>query len=168
MATTEKSAPPTYQQPIAQAPMMVGGAPPQIVGQNGQPKEWSTGLCACKDDVGGFCLACWCPCITYGQYKQRLDSLKEGRALAKGQAECGTPGWLWCAVNCFSGCGFIFDFLAREEIRKRYNIKEGSAGAFFKTCCCVPCAQRQHHRELLVEEEIQWGAAPQQTQLPQV
>ncbi|GAA6017377.1 hypothetical protein JCM10207_005614 [Rhodosporidiobolus poonsookiae] len=161
---TEKS-PPTYnaQQPAPAQPMTVGAAPaPAHLVGNGQggEREWSTGLCACGDDVGGFCLSCWCPCISFGQYKQRLDALKnEGRALPKEQVEtCGQPGLLFLAINCIAGAGWILDFMARDEIRKRYRIGGGACGDCLKTCCCLPCAQRQHHRELRREEEAQWGA----------
>lgn len=34
------------------------------------------------------------------------------------------------------------------------------------SCCCLPCAQRQHHRELLVEERHQWGANAAQHHTP--
>lgn len=57
-----------HQQPVGQQPMSfaTGGAqaPAQFVGQ-GQGREWSTGLCACGGDCAGFCLSCWCPCITF-------------------------------------------------------------------------------------------------------
>lgn len=86
----EKSAPvhpaPVYQQPQA-APMMTHEAPPaHNAGAPGHERDWSTGLCACKNDCGGFCLAFWCPCIAYGQYKSRFDSLRfTGRPLPKEQ-----------------------------------------------------------------------------------
>ncbi|GAA5877603.1 hypothetical protein JCM8547_007118, partial [Rhodosporidiobolus lusitaniae] len=91
--TGEKLPPPQYQQPQAHPGMGMhpaGGvgfhpAPQGCVGGEAG-REWSTGLCACKDDCGGFCLACWCPCITNSEVKQRLDSLKEqGRPLPKEQ-----------------------------------------------------------------------------------
>jgi hypothetical protein len=71
----EKGAPPVYhqpqqgysqqQQPMGMAPMSAGGgtaAPANLVG-TGEGREWSTGLCACKGDYGGFCFAFWCPCF---------------------------------------------------------------------------------------------------------
>jgi hypothetical protein len=66
--------PPQYQQPLAQPPMVsLAGAPPHLVGQ-GQGREWSTGLCDCGSDCGGFCLSCWCPCLSYGRSSFSLFS----------------------------------------------------------------------------------------------
>ncbi|GJN94256.1 hypothetical protein Rhopal_007330-T1 [Rhodotorula paludigena] len=158
------AAAPVYQQPMA-APGMVADAPPaHNAAPAGQPREWSTGMCSCGDDVGGFCLACWCPCITYGQYKARFDSLRQtGRALPKEQNEtCNTPALLYLAVHCMTSAGWVFDFITRGEIRQRYNIEGGACGDCLRSCCCIP----QHHRELRIEEEQQWGAM-QQTQLQQ-
>lgn len=74
---------------------------------------------------------------------------------------CGTPGVLYLVVHCLTGFGFIFDFMARGDIRQRYGIKGGALGDCCTACCCMPCTQRQHHRELAVEEEQQWGAMQQ-------
>ncbi|GAA6033578.1 hypothetical protein JCM8097_001465 [Rhodosporidiobolus ruineniae] len=173
----EKAPPPQYhgdalhsqqqQQLQTQPQMAVGGggmgrtaAPPDLVGQGAEGREWSTGLCACKDDCGGFCLSCWCPCVTFGEYKQRLESLQNsGRALHRHETESfGSQSVMWLAVNCIVGAGWVFDMMARDDLRKRYNIHENACSGCLKTCCCLPCAQRQHHRELLREEERQWGA----------
>ncbi|BGP43928.1 hypothetical protein JCM10449v2_007985 [Rhodotorula kratochvilovae] len=153
---------PVYQQPQA-APMMLAqhDAPPaHNAAPPGQEREWSTGLCACGGDLGGFCLACWCPCITYSQYKMRFDTLRQtGRPLPKEQVEsCGTPGILYLAIQCIAGAGFVLDFMARGDIRQRYGIRGSACGDCCTACCCLPCTQRQHHRELRVEEEHQWGA----------
>lgn len=37
---------------------------------NGE-RDWSNGLCSCFGDFGTCCVACWCPCIVYGQNKVR-------------------------------------------------------------------------------------------------
>ncbi|TNY17377.1 PLAC8 family-domain-containing protein [Rhodotorula diobovata] len=160
----EKSAPvhpaPVYQQPQA-APMMTHEAPPaHNAGAPGHERDWSTGLCACKNDCGGFCLAFWCPCIAYGQYKSRFDSLRfTGRPLPKEQVEgCGSAGVLYLTIHCLAGVGWILDFMARGDLRKRYGIKGSAFGDCCTACWCMPCTQRQHHRELLVEEEQQWQA----------
>ncbi|GAA5982950.1 hypothetical protein JCM10908_006849 [Rhodotorula pacifica] len=181
-ATTpnEKSVPPVYAQ---QTPMSAtnGGAqavplhrqqaygappPPQAATAynqqpqhaqlgNGQPKEWSTGLCACGDDFGEFCVSCWCPCIGYSRYKTRLESLQQsGMAIPPGEAPaCGPPGVMYLAVHCLTGFGFIFDFMARTEIRSRYNIRGNALGDCCTAYCCIPCAQGQHSREIRREEE---------------
>ena len=35
--------------------------------------HWSSGVCDCGNDYIGFCLAFWCPCITYGKNVQALQ-----------------------------------------------------------------------------------------------
>ncbi|GAA5944236.1 hypothetical protein JCM3775_007123 [Rhodotorula graminis] len=155
---------PVYEQPHGAAPMAVHGAPPaHNAAQPGHERPWSTGLCECGNDVPGFCLSCWCPCMAYGQYKERYDHLAQtGRPKPKEQVEsCGTPGVLYLVVHCLTGFGFVLDFMARGDIRNRYGIKGGALGDCCTACCCMPCTQRQHHRELAIEEVQQWGAVPQ-------
>ncbi|KAG0660239.1 hypothetical protein C6P46_004693 [Rhodotorula mucilaginosa] len=122
---------------------------------NGQPKEWSTGLCSCGGDCGEFCVSCWCPCIGYSKYKTRLESLQlNGTAIPPGEAPaCGPPGVLYLAVHCLTGFGFIFDLMARTEIRTRYNIRGNALGDCCTAYCCIPCTQGQHSREIRLEEE---------------
>ncbi|GAA5868576.1 hypothetical protein JCM8547_003192 [Rhodosporidiobolus lusitaniae] len=148
--------PPVQQQPQAQPVMVVGGyhpAPVELVGSGRSRRDFSTGLCDCGDDVGGWCKACWCPCITSSETRQRLYALKQGTVVSSDQiATCGAFGGLYCGVLTFTGLGWLFDCFARDQIQKRYNIDEGCCGAFWKTLCCNSCAQRQHARELSVEE----------------
>lgn len=67
--------------------------------QHGPSREWSSGLCGCN--AGGFLLSCCCPCITYGQNKQRYRALQNGVALREDQVEgCGKDTLLFCGVQC--------------------------------------------------------------------
>lgn len=50
----------------------------------GPERDWSTGLCAC--DLGGFCISCWCPCITYGEVSVRAVALERARTAGGGRA----------------------------------------------------------------------------------
>ncbi|GAA5885768.1 hypothetical protein JCM3774_001120 [Rhodotorula dairenensis] len=174
--------PPLHQQPEPEPAPYVHPLPPtayqqqpqQQQLQHGQPREWSTGLCSCGDNFGEFCVSCWCPCIGYSQYKTRLESLQlNGTAIPPGQApSCGPPGVLYLAVHCLTGLGFIFDFMARTEIRTRYNISGNAIGDCCAAYCCIPCVQSQHSREIRLEEEAVragqhgQGAYPPQQQQP--
>lgn len=42
---------------------------------NGQ-RGWSENIFDCFNDLGTFCMAYWCPCIVYGQVKQRINYLE--------------------------------------------------------------------------------------------
>ncbi|GAA5982948.1 hypothetical protein JCM10908_006848 [Rhodotorula pacifica] len=141
---------------------------------NVRPKEWSTGLCACggDDDFGEFCVSCWCPCIGYSRYKTRLESLQQsGMAIPRGEAPaCGPSGAIYFAVHCLTGLGlgFIFDSMARSEIRTRYNIRGNALGDCCTAWCCIPCTQGQHSREIRREEEaVRARTHGQQVQQPQ-
>lgn len=91
-------------------------------------------------------------------------------------ANCAAPGVLYLAVHCLSGFGFIFDFMARTDIRselrliratclyaasaqltrctaERYNIDGSAFGDCCTACCCIPCVQGQNSRELRREED---------------
>ncbi|POY75068.1 hypothetical protein BMF94_2044 [Rhodotorula taiwanensis] len=169
--TNEKNAAPAYeaQAPAhpasvpAGAPGMSAGFAPSAYGQQpqmqqvqqGQPREWSTGLCSCGDNCGEFCLSWWCPCMGYSRYKSRLEALQQtGAPLpADDVPNCAAPGVLYLAVHCLSGFGFIFDFMARTDIRKRYNIDGSAFGDCCTACCCIPCVQGQNSRELRREED---------------
>ena len=65
---------------------------------------------------------------------------------------------MYLTIHCLAGVGWILDFMARGDLRKRYGIKGSAFGDCCTACWCMPCTQRQHHRELLVEEEQQWQA----------
>ncbi|KAM0790535.1 hypothetical protein ACM66B_003405 [Microbotryomycetes sp. NB124-2] len=122
--------------------------------QGTAPRNWSTGLCEC--DFGGFLKSCCCPCISYGENYERLSSLsKTGRPAA--DPSCGTMGWAFCAVHCFTGCAWILDLIQRGNLRERYNI-QGSGGADCCTSfCCLPCSLEQQKRELQREEAMFTG-----------
>jgi hypothetical protein len=124
----------------------------------------------------------WCV-VLFSRFFPSLETLT---LLPHFAETLGTPGLLYLATNCIVGASWIFDFMAREfvpvlflsfeiflltflppsvllsEIKRRYNIKESSCVSCLKSCYCVPCDQRQLHRELLMEEQLQWGTEPNQ------
>ncbi|KAL8292347.1 hypothetical protein RQP46_001813 [Phenoliferia psychrophenolica] len=146
--------PPIQSQPAQRPPMtpLFDFTPQPSKGPQSESGKWSTGLCACSP--GGFCMSFCCPCIVNGQIRQRYDALAGNYMLQPGELEtCGNMSVTYCAVNCIAGVGFLLDFFQRATIRNRYGI-EGSAGSdILYSCCCNPCAQQQHSRELALEEK---------------
>ncbi|BGP58542.1 hypothetical protein JCM8202v2_006211 [Rhodotorula sphaerocarpa] len=180
-STSEKGPAPAYQ---PAPPMQPGGAPAVAAAGEGVPvpvqggapplastdfaqqqqggeqpvqgRDWSTGLFDCGANCDEFCISWWCPCIGFSMYKSRLEALQQtGMALPPGQAPaCAPSGVLYAAVHCLAGAGFLFDFMARTEIRQRYHIAGNPPADCCTAWCCIPCVQSQHSREIRREEEL--------------
>jgi Cys-rich protein (TIGR01571 family) len=143
---------PHNQQPSATRGMAMG----QQGGGNrrGQARPWSNGLCDVDDPSGTCCLACFCPCIVYGQNKARLKHL-----LLHG-ASHPQHGGSYYSDDCFQhgcltvlcGIGWALQISTRKKTRLRYNI----AGTDLEDCgtslCCGPCALTQESKEMGLEE----------------
>lgn len=60
----------------------------------------------CVIDIG--CVACWCPCIVYGQNKTRVEHLEtQGYPHPEGGDSCGGDCWLHCLLTACVGFGWI-------------------------------------------------------------
>ncbi|KAJ7514396.1 hypothetical protein O6H91_23G043300 [Diphasiastrum complanatum] len=119
-----------------------------------QQERWTSGICACFDDVPSCCLGCCCPCVLFGKNVEMLDgqswfgpcvihfllwgvitgiccSLTEGTGF----------GLLASCVSCYA-CGY------RKRLRTKYNLEEAPCGDFCTHFCCHVCAICQEYREL--------------------
>ncbi|KAJ7587033.1 PLAC8 family-domain-containing protein [Mycena floridula] len=115
-------------------------------------REWSSGLFDCFDDAG-TCFTAWCcPCIVYGQNKQRLDHLAMKGYPDPEHGGCCTGDCMIHALASCCGFGCILACANRGSIRARYRIQGGSFGDFFSAWCCAPCELTQESQELLLEE----------------
>jgi len=117
-------------------------------------RDWTNGICSCFGDFGTCCVACWCPCIIYGQNKTRVKHLREkGYPHPEGGESCGSDCMVLGLITCFTGLGWILQIPLRNDVRERYRIR-GSGGG---DCCtifwCNPCALTQESREIELEEE---------------
>ena len=111
-------------------------------------REWSNGLCSCFDTPGPFCLAFWCPCITYGRNRGRYKHLNtSGTAHPDGGETCGSDTLLYCLTG-FAGVACLLHMWNRGDIRTRYNVKGSGLGDFGIACCCTPCGLTQESREI--------------------
>ncbi|KAH6908820.1 PLAC8 family-domain-containing protein [Coprinopsis sp. MPI-PUGE-AT-0042] len=116
-------------------------------------REWSNGLCSCCDTPGTFCLACWCPCISFGRIRGRYKHLNtKGTADPDNGGTCGSDCWIHCLTGCL-GVSCLMQMWNRGDMRQRYNIKGSGCGDFCTACWCVPCELTQESRELELEEQ---------------
>ncbi|KAE8669903.1 Protein PLANT CADMIUM RESISTANCE 10 [Hibiscus syriacus] len=126
-------------------------SPPQS-----QSVQWSSGICACCDDMQSCCIGLLFPCYLFGKNAEFLGSgtlvgscithfilwafantlccvLTQGFYLA-------LPG-LGCFISCYA-CGY------RRTLRSRYNLQEAPCGDFATHFFCHLCAICQEYREI--------------------
>ncbi|ONK67468.1 uncharacterized protein A4U43_C05F370 [Asparagus officinalis] len=118
------------------------------------PTQWSSGICACCDDMQSCCIGTVCPCYLFGKNAEFLGS----GTLA---GSCMTHFILWGLLNSlccmFSGgiltlvpgstvacyaCGY------RRALRAKYNIQEAPCGDLTTHMFCHLCAVCQEYREI--------------------
>ncbi|RUP43959.1 PLAC8 family-domain-containing protein [Jimgerdemannia flammicorona] len=105
---------------------------------NQLPQPWKHGLFDCFGDCGLCCQTWCCPCVTYGQTKEKL----------LGDGSCFSQGAIYCLVGSFTGLSFILGFMNRGEMRARFGIAGDSCGDVLTHCCCGCCALIQENREV--------------------
>ncbi|CAI9779591.1 unnamed protein product [Fraxinus pennsylvanica] len=116
--------------------------------------QWSSGICACFDDMPSCCIGLVCPCFLFGKNAEFLGS---GTLLGS----CMTHFILWGLVNtlcCVLTDGIIWGlpgcFVAcyacsyRKTLRSKYNLQEAPCGDLFTHFCCHLCAICQEYREI--------------------
>ncbi|KAM0977708.1 hypothetical protein ACFX13_014027 [Malus domestica] len=118
------------------------------------PKQWSSGICACCDDMQSCCVGLFCPCFLFGKNAEFLGS---GTLLGS----CMTHFILWALVNtaccllteglflgipgCFVAC---YACGYRSALRTKYNLQEAPCGDFVTHFFCHLCALCQEYREI--------------------
>lgn len=132
--------------------------------------EWSSGICACFDDMPSCCVGVFCPCFLFGKNAESLGS----GTLA---GSCMTHFILWGVVNglcclltegallgipgtvvaCYA-CGY------RKALRAKYNLQEAPCGDLTTHIFCHPCAICQEYREI----RERGGSSGSSLQLPAV
>ncbi|KAJ7949805.1 Protein PLANT CADMIUM RESISTANCE like [Quillaja saponaria] len=117
--------------------------------------QWSSGVCACCDDMQSCFIGLFCPCFLFAKNAEFLGSgtfigscmthfilwalantvcclLTEGIWLV------GLPGY---CVACYA-CGY------RRELRSKFNLQEEPCGDFATHFFCHLCAICQEYREI--------------------
>ncbi|KAG8367753.1 hypothetical protein BUALT_Bualt16G0105600 [Buddleja alternifolia] len=116
--------------------------------------QWSSGICACFDDIQSCCIGLLCPCYLFGKNAEFLGS---GTLMGS----CTTHFILWALVNtlccvvtdgvllglpgCFVAC---YACGYRRTLRSKYNLQEAPCGDFFTHFFCHLCAICQEYREI--------------------
>ncbi|KAJ0513507.1 putative PLAC8 motif-containing protein [Helianthus annuus] len=118
------------------------------------PLLWSSGICACFDDLESCCIGTICPCYLFGKNAEYLGSntfmgsctthfiicglINSCCCLLTGGLLLGFPG---CFAACYA-CGY------RKALRTKYNLQEAPCGDFITHLCCHMCAVCQEYREI--------------------
>ncbi|XP_057949343.1 protein PLANT CADMIUM RESISTANCE 10 isoform X1 [Malania oleifera] len=118
------------------------------------PAQWSSGICACCDDMPSCCIGLIFPCFLFGKNAEFLGS----RTLI---GSCMTHFFVWALVNtvcCMLTDGIVWGipgcFMAcyacgyRRALRSRYNLPEAPCGDFVTHFFCHLCAICQEYREI--------------------
>ncbi|EJT99230.1 PLAC8-domain-containing protein [Dacryopinax primogenitus] len=152
---------PMYQQPVATPGMMMqpGGMrnSRNKPSDKGGKRDWNHGLCDCFGECGTCCQSFWCPCITYGRNKSRLNALQEGHVHPTGGDGCGSDCMVYCLVSVFTGLSCIMEIMNRGSIRQRYFISGNGCTDCMGAWCCHACVMTQESRELEDEERALQG-----------
>ncbi|KAF5643946.1 plac8 family [Fusarium tjaetaba] len=111
-------------------------------GPNVQNQEWQNNLCNCSP-CDSCLLGTFCPCILLGKTADRMRDPTMQTA-----DTCNSDALIFCAINCVTGCGWIYSMMKRGEIRERFGIK----GSGMNDCCvsywCLCCALIQQDNEV--------------------
>lgn len=96
--------------------------------------EWTHGLCGCFDNLSVCIVAYFCPCVTFGQTREKLAG--------KG---CVLYALLYLIpfVDCF------LEAQQRQEIRRQRGIDGGCCGDLLLICCCPLCTLVQEEQEAI-------------------
>ncbi|KAL3534792.1 hypothetical protein ACH5RR_003253 [Cinchona calisaya] len=118
------------------------------------PHQWTSGICACCDDLQSCFIGLICPCFLFGKNAEFLGS-------GTFMGSCMTHFILWglvntlccfltdgvllglpgCFVSCYT-CGY------RRTLRSKYNLQEAPCGDFITHFFCHLCAICQEYREI--------------------
>lgn len=118
------------------------------------PSQWSSGICACFDDLHSCYIGLFCPCFLIGK---NADFLGSGTLMGS----CMTHFILWTLVNticCLLTEGILLGlpgcFVAcyacgyRRALRSKYNLQEAPCRDFVTHFFCHLCALCQEYREI--------------------
>ncbi|KAI8691533.1 hypothetical protein LRP88_08790 [Fusarium phalaenopsidis] len=111
-------------------------------GPNVQNQEWQSNLCNCSP-CDSCLLGTFCPCILLGKTADRMRDPTMQTA-----DTCNSDCLIFCAINCVTGCGWIYSMMKRGEIRERFGIQGSGMGDCCVSYWCLCCALIQQDNEV--------------------
>ncbi|EEU48783.1 hypothetical protein Neosp_011420 [[Neocosmospora] mangrovei] len=111
-------------------------------GPNVQNQEWQSNLCNCSP-CDSCLLGTFCPCILLGKTADRMRDPTMQTA-----DTCNSDALIFCAINCVTGCGWIYSMMKRGEIRERFGIQGSGMGDCCVSYWCLCCALIQQDNEV--------------------
>jgi len=102
-------------------------------------RQWPTNICACCAAPGGlprFCLACWCPCLSYAELLKEQE-LKGYCCYGDRVSACVSYGLLQ-VLGFFPAAALHAG--ARSALRTERNYSGSLSEDFCATACCSTCA----------------------------
>lgn len=120
-----------------------------------ESNRWHSSCFACFADCGICCKTCCCPCLTYQDIR---DAMHGGSS-----PDGSMPALLYALVCVIFGFQFIFGFMNRMDMRKKYGLETQCCcckGEFAECClhfCCHTCAMCQEARELQNRPLTPWS-----------
>ncbi|XP_031482922.1 cell number regulator 6-like [Nymphaea colorata] len=130
-------------------------------------EAWTTGICGCAEDTTSCLHGLFCPCVLFGRNVENLREdipwtkpcvchaifVEGGMALAAATAVLHgiDPG-----TSFLIGEGLLFTWwmcgiytgLFRQELQKKYHLKNSPCDPCMVHCCMHWCALCQEHREM--------------------
>ncbi|KAI1029534.1 hypothetical protein LB504_010647 [Fusarium proliferatum] len=127
-----------------------------------QSQDWQNGLSGCCSPLDSCLLSTCLPCISklsracsltvadmnhhsvFGRTSQRLDN--PSGPIESINSDCA----IFCAIQSFTGCGWIYNMMKRREIREKYGIEGSGMGDCCTSFWCLCCALVQQDKEVKV------------------
>merc|ERR1719158_1942098 len=112
-----------------------------------QRRDFSTGLCACFEDMDSCCMTFWCPCVQQARNQHGVQGLR-----GRNDFVCISPlvASLLCG-SCVGGClSAYFEFNQRRALRQYhgYDQEETQCRDALIAGCCGACSTCQLAREI--------------------
>lgn len=118
------------------------------------PTQWSSGICACCDDMQSCCVGLFCPCYLFAKNAEFLGSGTLAGSCMMHFVLWGLFSSLCCLLTdgillpipgCFAAC---YTCGYRRALRSKYNLQEAPCGDFVTHFFCHLCAICQEFREI--------------------
>ncbi|RSL70844.1 hypothetical protein CEP53_001744 [Fusarium sp. AF-6] len=105
-------------------------------------QEWQSSLCDCSP-CDSCLLSTFLPCILFGRTSQRMRNAPN-IPVESTNSEC----MIFCGIQSFTGCGWIYNMMRRGEIHEKYSIEGSGMGDCCTSFWCLCCALVQQDNEV--------------------